>query len=362
MTIGKKAAAALEQWLASPGGYRELQQTVLRLTRLSPPTGMDHVLPRPEANSSEQDVKEDLAQDFALFLVQDFIPLLDGNLDLAHGILTGRTGPVLRYAWNRFCWRRQDRSRTKKNDTRSYLHRKCRDAIGKDKRFSVRKHKKNFLLYCPAGKAANAAETDCAARDGYGDWPAPPAGKGRPKDYLFKEAFLADSALFFWEEAVQRLGTVFFLPVRELTRYLAHHHRWVNLPQRDTKPAEEHSLSADITGMEEHLDRRLALESIDTLAADFISGLSTMSCQIFLWSLEEPPVTYSKMASRLGLPDHNHTYRLHRKVLKAMKKFCSSWPGPPLHDLPEEVGLFFIEAAQKEAKKRLADRNSKQRA
>ncbi len=85
---------------------------------------------------------------------------------------------------------------------------------------------------------------------------------------------------------------------------------------------------------------------MDALAAQFAGGLDQASGKIFLWRLEEPPLTFREIARALALPEHK-VYATHRQTVRAMQSFVANWPGPPLADLDGGVGLYFIEAVRK---------------
>jgi len=140
------------------------------------------------------------------------------------------------------------------------------------------------------------------------------------------------------------------VPVRELVRYLSVHFAWLGMPQREPLPDED-TLPAPAEQAEERFSRLAALKSITALAAQFTLTMDDQARKILFWTLEDPPLSFKEIARFLGFADHNRPYRIHRKTIVAMQQFCSSWPGPPLGELPDEVGIAFIEAVRKECKK-----------
>ncbi|MBW2328575.1 MAG: hypothetical protein JRF04_02985 [Deltaproteobacteria bacterium] len=73
--------------------------------------------------------------------------------------------------------------------------------------------------------------------------------------------------------------------------------------------------------------------------------------KILFWTLEDPPLSFKEIGRLLDYADHNRPYRIQQKTIAAMQQFCSNWPGPPLHELPDEVGIAFIEEVRKKCKK-----------
>ncbi len=118
-------------------------------------------------------------------------------------------------------------------------------------------------------------------------------------------------------------------------------------------------LSEDISyplpenNVEEQLDQRAALASISALAAQFCKGMDRDMCRVLVFRLDDPPLAFAEIARLLAMKDHNHPYRIWKNTETALQKFTRNWPGPPLSELPEEVGLAFIEYVKKICKESL---------
>jgi len=259
-------------------------------------------------------------------------------------ILSDQASKVLRFALQQFSWRLQDAARKKDVNPRAYLYRRIREVLDHDKNFVIHKNSQNILAYSPATCAEKLREdpTIFLTLNYAVLLPVPPAlDKGR--DSLFTAEYLCGAALFFQQETARQLNGTYAVPMRELVRYLAMHYPWINRIQPDSL-IDAHDLPGSSKMAEEQFDQITALKSITPLAAQFAISMDDQSRKIFLWILDDPPVPLNEIAHRLDLSDHNRVYRLHQKTIAALRKFASSWPGPPLEELPEDVGLAFIEA------------------
>ncbi|WP_457573895.1 hypothetical protein [Desulfolithobacter sp.] len=361
MTQADRAREHLKQWLASKEGYTYLHHFVRKnadaLSFSSILSSVYHQQSRPKDQSGYQ---REISHDFLIFTLETMLPELHRHPTLVHGVLTGQIRFVLEFIWTRFCWRLKDRARSKSADLRAHLYRRARETMTKSPQIATFRPTKQKFLYCPAEYTTEAAQLPVSTpADSYSDWPAPPgpATDERPEKYLFSTDFLTQAGLFFWQEAAQRLQTRPLVPVRELVRYLATHHPWVNLPRQIDTPPQEDRTPANLEQPEDHVDRLNTLQSITVMAARFIETLNREQCVVLAGTMEDPPRTYREIADQLGLPDHNRPYRIQQKNIRLLKKFCSCWPGPPLAELPEEIGLAFLEEVKIHAKKRLAARN-----
>ncbi len=359
MTLADRAIEHLKQWLASEEGYTYLNHFV-RKNGAAPSFSsiLSSVYHQQNHSRDQAEYQQEISHDFLVFLLETALPELHRHPTLVHGVLAGQIRSMLEFTWTRFCWRLQDRTRSKDANPWGYLYRRARETMKKSPQIATHRQTKNILLYCPV-QHSTAAQTPAAMpADSYSDWPPPPRpGNEHPEEYLFTTGFLTQAALFFWQEAARRLQTRPLVPVRELVRYLATHHPWVNRPRQTDTPPPEDGTPDSAERPEERLDRLTSLRSISAMAARFVATLERENCAVLVATMEDPPLTYREIADQLGLPDHNRPYRIQQKNIRLMKKFCSCWPGPPLAELPEEIGLAFLEAVKMQAKKRLAARN-----
>lgn len=345
MTSAEKAISALTDWLGQETGFSHVRQLVYRYAGTRIRQGALGVYLTHRFGPSSEELLDETAQEFLQFLLQDFLPKLKSHPDQVNAILNGQAGKVVRFALERFFWRLQDAARKKDNNPRAYLHRRIRDVLGQDERFILHKDKQNTLSFSAApcnhkpGKEPNpwpAVE--------YGRWRTPPAIESR--DTVFTTKYLSEAALFFLQEACRHLPAGTAIPIREMVRYLAVHFPWLNRLHAESFTEDLTSASESKT-MEERFSRIAALDSISALAVHFSLNMDETSKKIFYLALGDPPLSFREIAERLELPNHNHPYRIHRKTIDALKNFTSTWPGPPLSELPEEIGPAFLEELRK---------------
>lgn len=349
MNPADSSAAALKEWLETEAGYAHILHLADRLKRDSQHQGafLTHLAQR--FSCSPDDLRDEIAQEFLAFLLQTFLPQLGNRPDQVNEVLTGQVRKVLNFALQQFSWRLQDGARQKDVNPRAYLHRRIREVLRKNDRFVVHKDGQNRVSCSLASHAETTSEKipDCSTFE-YNLWPEPPEPVNR--DALFTAKYLSGAAQLFLEETVRQSGENGPMPVRELVRYLSVHFSWLAAPQRELLPDDD-SLAASAEPAEEHFARIAALKSITALAAQFVLTMDDQARKILFWTLEDPPFSFKEIARFLSLTDHNRPYRIHRKTIAAMQKFCSNWPGPPLDELPDNVGIAFIEAVRKKCKK-----------
>jgi hypothetical protein len=283
------------------------------------------------------------------------------NLELIALIRSSQFRRILELAWGRFHWQRSDHARRKQHNPRGYLYRRLRELLQRNPyRFVVFNTSKKFPCYIPADESSGRQPQPPLFRTqgdsvGYGHWsPPPPAIDLPPEKYLFKDTWLLDAADFFWQQAMKQAGPV-MIPIRELSRYLADHHPWLNAPLRregtDSDGVDE--LADERETPEQHLQRINGLQSVAPLAAQLAATWPMDQQRVFVLRLLDPPATYEEIAARLGLADHNRAYALYRKAVQSLQRFTNDWPGLPLAELPEEVAHAFIEEMKRLCKNSL---------
>lgn len=349
MNPADSSAAALREWLETESGYTYILQLADRLKWDSQQQGAFSAHLSRRFEGSPNDLRDEIAQEFLLFLLQTFLPQLGNRPEQVNEVLTGQVGKVLNFALQKFSWRLQDDARQKDINPRAYLHRRIREVLRADDHFVVHKDGQNRLSVSLASQdvinSDNATELSLVD---YTLWPGPPEPMNR--DALFTARYLSAAARLFLEETIRLSAEIGPVPVRELVRYLSVHFAWLAAPQQEPLPDDD-ILPASAEQAEEHFARIAALKSITALAAQFVLTMDDQAQKILFWTLEDPPLSFKKIARFLGHADHNRPYRVHRKTIHAMRKFCANWPGPPLADLPDEVGTAFIEEVRNECKK-----------
>jgi hypothetical protein len=347
MTAAQTAVAALVSWLESEAGY-SYARNAIRSGLQGPGGGLGGYIAH-RFGADEREQVEELVQEFLEFFFRDFTPTLESRPDQLNAVLNGQADKVMKFALSRFFWNLRDKARQKEVNPRAYLHRRTREVLQSDPRFSLHKDVQNNLFVAPSSRT-EVAKLDPGPFFGleYSQWPAPPEPSSR--DAVFTAEYISSAALGYLEEADRRLPYISAVPLREFVRYLAHHLPWLNRFQPE-ELSDTLALDDGSAPSEEHLEHKSSLASIAFLAQLFAEEMDDTARLIFYWLLGDPPLSYKEIASRLGLPDHNHPYRIQRRTVEALQEFTRNWPGPPLHELPEEVGLAFLEELRKICKK-----------
>jgi len=327
MKPAEKAAHALKSWLNTEEGFDYIRQLTAHYSRacLQDSTLTTYLDNRFSCDPVE--LRQEIAQEFLEFLVASFLSQLDHRPDQVAMILSDQVSKVLRFALNQFSWKLKDLARQNKRILTPGL-----TSIGESGKslttiktfFSTRIRR----IFCPI-LLLTAAMNFVRIR-------------------LFLQAWII--RIYLYRRHWTKEG-IPCLPPNILPRPLSFSsrkqadifHPWINRNHPDTLENAP-DRSENIKTAEEQFDQITALDSIAALAVQFSLGLDEQSCRIFVWRLDDPPVSLEEIARRLDMANHNRVYRIHEKTIAALKKFTSSWPGPPLEELPEDVGLAFIEA------------------
>jgi hypothetical protein len=344
--VAEQAVQAFQHWLETAKGHACVRHLAGQQISRAGENGSLPVLFASRFGSDDRDVRQELASEFMVFLVQ-FVPeQVSCRPDLINCILSGQPGKVLDFALQQFLWRLQDQARHKEVNPRAHLHRRLREAVTADPAFTVQRDQQRTLFYFPASCSEELC-TDSAvfASLQYLDWPVPPLAE-QGEQTLFTAKYLVAAAHFFWEECRCQLGQAYRVPFREAVRYLAVHYTWLNRLQLES--LDDDAYAAGTEPAEEQLDSLNGLASVAVLAEQFVRGLDEPARLIFAWKMEENPrVSFKEIAARLGMKDHNRPYRIYQETVAAMQVFVKNWPGPPLAELPEAVGLAFIDGVRK---------------
>ncbi|MDY0389775.1 hypothetical protein [Desulfobulbus oligotrophicus] len=305
---------------------------------------------------------EDLHQEFLLFILDTFLTPAKLTAETVPLLRTAQYPRIIQLAWNKFLWQCRETARSKRHNPRGYLYRRLRETIQQaKKRFTVSRSQQGYPLYIPAGHAVQQAHPFCLPDNeqinGYGLWPAPPPAEGKiPEKYLFERDWLLDTADFFWLLVVQRTAGPLTVPIRELSRYIADHHPWLNIPQRYEKEGSDitQHLRAQERSPEKQLLYNSALHSVAQLAKQLVATWPIEQQQVFALRFADPPVTGKAITRNLGFTSQSRAYGLEQKAKESITQFTRSWPGIPLSELPEEVAVIFIEEIKRLCKKSLS--------
>jgi hypothetical protein len=364
--VNAEAIRLFRSWLGSDQGYSHLVRTASSIFReASRHAGLKTILPYDLQTSftdkAWEDIRKDVAHDFLVFLLDEFLPAVETDSTLMQDLVTGRPHLVLQHAWLLFLGRWKDRARSKDLNPRGYLYRRVRELVGRGDQFITAGQGAEGIAYAPSVHPPPLTGIVWTGEDeSYSGWPVPPMAERKAGgNELYTARFLLPAALFFHGEVVRAVGENLYVPVREFVRYLAFHFPWLNRPLASELPDDDSfrgGSDSDGQGMdvEEVMDRRSSLASIAALADQLMCDLADEECRVLALKLANPAMTYSEIAGQLGHPDHNRSYRVHQRALATIKRFCDNWPGPPVDELPEEVKTRFLEEVLKRCKKRLS--------
>ena len=349
----------LLDWLGSDDGHVFLISLSSRLLKdVERHEAVRTVWPYPAEVSDDGSLSEEVAHDFFIFLAEVFIPKLPENPELVYLAESGNIRKLFEYARRKFLWSWQEKSRSKVQNPAGYLYRRLRETVSSSSQFLSGRGANRVFLFKrkKAGQTEELIQTSLA-EESLKSWQLPPESGGiQDEREIYKEKYLHQIALFFWEEACARVE-VQALAVRDLQRYLLSVHSWLFTPSVSYLDADCAIAAPDSAA----LDIRGQAESISLQAALLTDGWTKEQCAVFLMRLEEPPVKLKTIAEYLGLADHNIPHRLYTACADSIRSFAANWPGPPLAELPEECGEMFLEQIKECAKKRIAVRNIKQR-
>ncbi|MBM9536292.1 hypothetical protein [Desulfobulbus alkaliphilus] len=345
---------AFRAWLKTAAGYGYLTQFVSIMARrgrlVASGAGAGQSAWAERVVDQRQDMLQDLSHDFLLFLLDIWLTSATRNPEISRLFLTGAYRRVLELAWNRYLWRQQDQARSKQANPRGYLYRRLRELLNSAPHYTMTTNAQGLLCYHPVADPG-AGDIEAATNHHeilhYSDWPPPPPLAGQsPEKYLFSGQWLAATAEFFWIEAGQRIGTPIAMPIRELCRYLAAHHPWLNNPQpQSSDEADLTDRLADPHGTpEQQIQRHDDLRTITALAAQLVATWPAEQQQVFALRLADlPAMTFREISEHLGFADHNRSYSLYQQATRSLQRFTATWPGPPLTELPREVAEVFID-------------------
>lgn len=368
MTPALQAREHFQEWSGSTQGYSAISEFVqYRLIHQHHGGSLTAVWPYPRWQdcdpANQCDLKEEVAHDFLSYIYSKILSRLEKQPVLTHKLLSGHYRIFLENCWQMFIWEWQETARNKNSNPLGYLYRRFREALSNSQLVAINRRGDGMLFYA-IRNPASAADTDALntlAGESFQGWPLPenPPPSTGAEDFRVTNGWLTDMALFFWNQAKSQDQTVEWLAVRELVRYLGTAFPWLNKPllvSHSVAPEDEEAPLASYPAYREEeesrIDRLRQLQSVAPLILQLVDTWSDDECCVFTWRLEEPPLSFEKIAARLEMKSHNQAYALFKKTENALKFFCRNWPGPPDDDLDKDVFFYFIEKVKEQAKKR----------
>ncbi|OQX18737.1 MAG: hypothetical protein BWK76_06725 [Desulfobulbaceae bacterium A2] len=351
--------ASLKAWLSSEAGRRHLLLLAKQSAReAARGGGLAAVWPYPRlaelSPAERQDTLQDIADDFLVHLLETLPARLERRPELIHDLLDGRWHHVLDDSWRRFLGQWQEKSRSLHDNPRGYLYRRARMTVGSDPRF-LTLTQAGALAYALAAEPPRQPAVLPSERIPFAALAPPPLPRTTSRHKtIFTPSFLALAAMQLYRQIAWGGDGPGYIAVRDLTEHLAHAFPWLNLPRREDAGEEVEQHPSSALAPEDRAEYRESLTSIHHLAEQLTANWQPRACQALLWHLDDAKPTLQDMATILGLKDHNAAHRLLRGVVRDMRRFVASTPGPGWHDLPEEVTLAFVAAVKTHCEKKLA--------
>lgn len=363
----------LREWLETESGYDFVQRFIK--FKISSGNAGSHLsflatyLHLAESASPEASLEE-IAHDFLLFLLTFAKTKLAGQPVLVAQLHAGKYRYFLDLLWQRYLWNIKDKSRIKKDNPRGYLYRRFREIVGTDAGFSTCVNNTGRLFYClvETDKGSITEPVNILTEETYKDYPmvAAPLQPNAQGDFRVTDKWLTATARFFYSLVKDRYPQQQYFAVSELIRYLGCVLPWLNNLSRAIRESDYDAdtetlnpnlnpidrLAAPVEEDATRIDRLRQTRTICPLAGQIVSCWDRIQCCVFAWRLQEPPLTLKSIAEKLSLHNHNEAYGLFEKTQRSLKRFCSNWPGPPLHDLAPGVAEVFVNKVRQHAKKK----------
>lgn len=366
MTQQDDLARVLRQWLASADGHGFIRIFVWKKMPDLKKSGTISTVwqyVNQEGRDDRAELAEEIGQDFLLYLLNFTEAGLDRQPGLLLPLLGGNSRLFLEQMWPRFLRTWRERARSRNENPAGYLYRRFREMVSARAEFTTFRNEAKLLFFScgPQGYRSAAAIANVLAEESYHDWPLPPQPlrEDESNGLRITGAWLAETAVFFHGLAMERHAGCRWFAVKEMVRYLATVQPWLYRPGRyeesRSDPDDEDFLTTIPAVQEEsetRFDRLRQLMTIEPLVGQLVANWSRIECCIFAWRLQERRPTLKRIAEKLALANHNQVQTLFEKTQKSIKKFCGSWPGPPLSELAPGVAEVFVEKVREQAKKK----------
>lgn len=369
MSTGREAAVLPREWLRTENGYNYVQKFVkYKISATYKGADLTIILPYIllDATESPDEYLQEIVHDFLIFILLFTDTKLAGHPVLTAQFYSGKYRYFLDALWTRYLWNIKDKSRIKKDNPRGYLYRRFREIVTANIGFDTFFNNTGHLFY-RVGDKKECTVTDTVnvlLNETYRDYPmvSNPLQPDENGDFRITAEWLLDTARFFYCLVEERYPHQHYFAVSELVRYLATVMPWLNRPTRqradiDLDPDSNNlnridSLVAPREEDESRIDRLRQTRTICPLAWQIVACWDRIECCIFAWRLQDSPLSLEAIAEKLSLQSHNQVYSLFEKTKRSLKRFCCSWPGPPLHDLAPGVAEVFVNKVQQQAKKK----------
>ncbi len=303
---------------------------------------------------SPQERKEIFVREFWAFLFQKYPETLSQkqHFQFESLILKGNIRKVLNTALQAYI-------QTKKAEARKedwgYVYRRVRETLKEEKNIHYQHDKKGWPYYSLDSKGDLMNNIEVLHSEPYSVWESPLNIISEMEFSRFKRKYFLELSIFFWKQAVSKLGKSYFFPVREVVRFLAAHYQ--TIASTTLVSLEDLCHEDDEEGGESKVPSRRQFESnilestLGPLAETLIESWPYERKVCFALKYENPDISFREMADLLGMKRHSNAQYHYETAISRLKDFCSEWPGTTLPDIERDLFLEFINKVAQLCKK-----------
>ncbi|MCP4110917.1 MAG: hypothetical protein GY749_36250 [Desulfobacteraceae bacterium] len=348
------AVKIFKDWLKTDDCYPVLESWGKRLTtevqRLNLPENV-----WPYSRTFDPQVHKDVIRDFWIFLTNYSETLSEKqNPQFESLILKGDIKKILNTAFQAYIQTKKAEAR-KKGGYR-YVYRRVRETLKEEKNIHYQRDKKGWPYYSLDFEAALLNNLQVLHSESYSVWESPLNIISEMEFSRFKREYFLELSIFFWKQAVSKLGKPYFLPIREVVNFLAAHYQTI---ASTALVSMEDLCYEDDEGGESKIPSPRSFEvtvlesTLEPLAEALIESWPYKRKVCFSLKYENPDISFRDMANELGLKRHSNTQYHYETAISKLKDFCSEWPGPTLPDIEKDLFLEFINKVAELCKKSL---------
>ncbi len=249
-----------------------------------------------------------------------------------------------------------DLSRTQKVSPGKALYRRLRQCLYNHEAVQYGIKGGHASYACAQEPMDEGSRADLAVlhSENYHQWPAPEAPFCLNPEGLTRET-VAHVACQFWREAVRRLGTPCWIPVRELTRYLMAHlpmppsEREVLFSELASENQDDESFQDIEVSVEASQEKELLRRELPRLAQKVVADWDDRE-RFALYAHYAMGWTLADIAQETGHRGASGVRYLLTQLALRIRDFCLLWPGLSPWDEDPDLAEEFLEEIQKACK------------
>lgn len=346
------AKTIFQNWLKSDDCYPTVElwgkRLIAKVQELNLPESV-----WPYSRVDDPQICKEVIHDFWIFLMQYPDKLNENQNPIFESqILKGNMNRILNDAFQAYLQTQKAEARKKETDPWRYVYRRVRETLNYEKKIYYRlfrhgqRDKKGWPYFSLDSKADLLNNVGMLHIEPYSEWETPLNIISEMQFSRFKRKHFLELSIFFWKQAVSKLGKPYFLPIREIMRFLEAHYQ--TIVTNTLLSLEDLSHKDNNKGGESTIPSHQQFESniLESLAERLIESWPYERKACFAFKYETPDMTFRKIAERLGMKRHSNAQYHYEKAISHVKDFCSEWPGPTLPHVEKD---FFLEFTNKVA-------------